>query len=132
MMPRPVVVFDGRCGFCTWSVDFARRWVRSDVEFVPLQTSDLDRLGLTREQCEREVQWVEGKFVVGGSSAIAQILQSGDTWWRPVGRSIDRPFVRPVAQAAYRFVARHRGRLWGSTPAISDANPTPRGEQGVN
>src|SRR6056300_1423051 len=131
-MTRPVVVFDGRCGFCTRSVNFARRWVRSDAEFVPFQTTDLEQFGLTQEQCEREVQWVEGEFVVGGSSAAAHILQSGGRWWRPIGRAIDRPVVRPAAQTAYRFIARHRGRLWGSTPAVSDAKPNPHGDPGAN
>ena len=131
-MTRPVVVFDGRCGFCTWSVDFARRRVRANAEFVPYQSSDLDRLGMTREQCEREVQWVQGQYIVGGSSAIAEILQSGDRWWPFIGRVLDRPMVRPTAQRMYEVIARHRGRLWGITPAVSDESSDQREEPEVN
>lgn len=50
---RPVVLFDGRCGFCTWSVEFAKKTVRADVEFVPYQSVDVTVYGLTPSSAPR-------------------------------------------------------------------------------
>ena len=48
---RPILVFDGDCGFCTSSAGFGRRLL--GVEHVePWQFLDLDELGLTPEQCD--------------------------------------------------------------------------------
>ena len=50
MTGRPVLVFDGDCGFCTTSARVGQRWLGlADVE--PWQMIDLDELGLTDEQC---------------------------------------------------------------------------------
>lgn len=116
---RPVVLFDGRCGFCAWSVNFARNSVHADVEFVPYQSVDLVDYGLTIEQCAAAVQYVEGGHSYAGERAIGAILQSGQGMWKPLGRVIGSAPVRPIAGVVYRFVARHRGRLWGVAPPIS-------------
>lgn len=116
---RPVVLFDGRCGFCTWSVEFAKKTVRADVEFVPYQSVDVTVYGLTPEQCAAAVQFVDGGSPRAGELAVASILRSGRGVWEPLGVLVGSAPIRPVAGAVYRFVARHRGRLWGVEPPIS-------------
>ncbi len=115
---RPIVLFDGKCGFCTWSVNFARASVHADVDFVPYQSVDVSRFGLTVEQCAAAVQFVGPGGAVAGERAVARVLESGGAAWKPVGRLIGSPPIRPIAAAVYRFVARHRGRLWGVEPPL--------------
>ena len=116
---RPVVLFDGYCGFCTWSVDFARRRVHANAEFIPFQSVDVAAFGLTVAQCVREVQFVGRDGALGGERAVAAVLKSGAPTWRALGAVIDSPVIRPVSGVAYRVVARHRGRLRGIRPALS-------------
>ena len=122
---RPVVLFDGLCGFCTWSVDFARRRVHAHAEFIPYQSVDVAEFSLTVAQCAHEVQFVGRDGALGGERAVAAVLKSGAPTWRALGALIDSPVIRPVSGVAYRVVARHRGRLWGIRPALS-----PRSAQG--
>lgn len=116
----PIVAFDGGCGFCTWSVYFARDRVGSDVEFRPFQLMELADFGVTREQAEKSVLFIDGDHVLSGSRAVAAILRAGHRPWPWVGVVVDVPIVRPLAQVGYRLVARYRGRLPGVRPALSE------------
>ena len=116
----PIVLFDGRCGFCTWSVHVARKYVRPRAQFLAYQSVDLDQFPVSREECEAAVQFVDGAKVSSGALAVGRILGVGVGMWPQVGRVVSAPAVLPVSERVYRFVARHRGRLWGVTPAISD------------
>lgn len=122
---RPVVLFDGHCGFCTWSVEFARRRVHANVEFIPYQSVDVAEFALSVDQCEQQVQFVGRDGALGGERAVAAVLMSGTPAWRALGTVIGTPIVRPISGVVYRLVARHRGRLWGIRPALS-----PRSIQG--
>lgn len=114
---RPVLVYDGDCGFCTTSAMAAeRRLGLSHV--VPWQHLDLDALGLTADACERAVQWVgEDGRIASGERAVAAALRHAGGIWRPLGVMIDLPGVRQIAGLAYRLIARYRYRLPGGTPA---------------
>ena len=117
-LKRPVVLFDGRCGFCTWSVQFAQHTVHADADFIPYQSVDVSNYDLTVEQCADAVQFIDNAQPVSGALAVAAILRTGRGVWKPLGRSIGSSPVRPLAGVIYRFVARHRGRLWGVQPPL--------------
>lgn len=119
---RPVVLFDGACGFCTWCVLAEQRYVRSGVEFVPYQRADLAALGVSAAQAAESVQFVAGGRVLAGARAVAAVLRNGRSPWPVIGELLDAPAVRPLAERGYRFVARHRGRLPGAPPAIDQLN----------
>jgi predicted DCC family thiol-disulfide oxidoreductase YuxK len=121
--PRPVLVFDGDCGFCTSSARLvARRLRRSRDDFAvePWQRLDLDALGLTPEQCDESVRWVgaDGRHE-HAEGAIGRALLASRPWVRPVGGLLLLPVVRPLAGVAYRWVSRNRHRLPGGTPACA-------------
>jgi predicted DCC family thiol-disulfide oxidoreductase YuxK len=82
-----------------------------------MQLSDL---GLTREQAEESVLFIDGDCVLSGSRAVAAILRSGRWPWPWIGAVVDFPVVRPVAQVGYRLVARYRGRLPGVRPVLTE------------
>lgn len=125
MRTRPVLVFDGDCGFCTTSVHVIERLVRPRCETVPWQHVDLDALGVTREHAQYEVLWVTpAATVYGGAQAVAKLLLSAGRGWAPLGAVLTLPPMRWGAHAVYRLVANNRGRLPGGTPAC--ALPKPR------
>ncbi|MEU6621924.1 DUF393 domain-containing protein [Streptomyces litmocidini] len=120
MRSRPVLVYDGDCGFCTTSANFAERRVRPRCDIVPWQFADLDALGVTQERAEYEVLWVTPSGAVdGGAQAVAKALLSAGGAWAPLGAVLLLPGIRRVARGVYRLVAAHRHRLPGGTPACA-------------
>ena len=114
---RPLLVFDGDCGFCTTSARSGQRWL--GLEHVePYQFLDLPALGLTVEACEQAVQWVaaDGSIVSAERAVIAACLHAGG-FWGIVGRVMAVPGIRHLAAVVYRLVARYRHRMPGGTPA---------------
>jgi predicted DCC family thiol-disulfide oxidoreductase YuxK len=115
---RGVLVYDGDCGFCTKSADLLDRRVRPDASIVAWQHTDLDRWGLTPEEAAAAVQWVSSDGVVAsGHRAVANVLGQGGPGWRLLGRILLLPGVSWVAEKVYGWVAAHRYRLPGGTPA---------------
>lgn len=117
MRARPVLIFDGDCGFCTTSVHLVRRLIRPRCELVAWQYADLASLGVTPERARHEALWVtpSGR-VYGGAQAVAKILLSAGGVWPVMGAALTLPPVRWAAHGLYRLVAENRGRLPGGTP----------------
>ncbi|MFC9439000.1 thiol-disulfide oxidoreductase DCC family protein [Nocardia sp. NPDC057030] len=125
---RPLVIFDGDCAFCTSSVDFIRTRIRPDVDFAPRQRLDLAALGLTEDQAEQAVQWIDGAGSrAAGARAFALLLRRATRPWRAVGALMLVPPVSWLAAGLYRLVAENRHRLPGGTPAC--ALPPPEHDQ---
>lgn len=117
--PRPVLVFDGDCAFCTSSARRGQRWL--GLEHVePWQFLDLEELGLTEAECNEAVQWVaaDGSVVAAERAVGAALVHAGGVW-RWIGRLLLAPGVVWIAGVVYRWVARNRSRLPGGTPACS-------------
>lgn len=114
---RPLLVFDGDCGFCTTSANAAKRWLR--LEHVePWQFLDLAPLGLTEAACTEAVQWVDADgHVRSAEHAVIAALRHAGIGWRVLGTVLGLPGVRQLAGVAYRLVARNRYRLPGGTAA---------------
>ncbi|TDB84897.1 DUF393 domain-containing protein [Actinomadura sp. KC216] len=117
---RPVLVYDGDCGFCTSSVRFLERYVPVRAEIVPFQLADLDGLGTTVERAEHEVLWVDrlGR-VSGGADAVGRLLTDAGGGWRALGVVMRTVPVSWAAHAVYRLVAANRHHMPGGTAACS-------------
>lgn len=115
--PVPMLIFDGDCGFCTTVARRGAGWL--GLEHVePWQFLDLDSLGVTREQCEAAVQWVaEDGSVASAQYAVIRALRHAGGVWSVLGRVVALPGIHRLAGVVYRWVAKHRGRLPGGTPA---------------
>lgn len=127
MSPRAwplLVVYDGRCAFCSGVVDWLRRHDRAGrLVPVPNQVPALiDRLGLSRAAVEHSV-WViwPGGRRVEGAAAVNAILTALGGGWSQLARLARLPVLRALEAAAYGFVARHRHRIgWFGRPAACD------------
>ncbi|MEU1676919.1 DUF393 domain-containing protein [Streptomyces roseifaciens] len=120
MGTRPVLVYDGDCGFCTTSVRCAEKYVRPRCDVVAWQFADLDALGVTRERAEHELMWIApGGTVYGGAQAVARLLLSARGGWAVPGAVLTLPLVRRVAHGLYRMVADNRHRMPGGTAACA-------------
>ncbi|MDA0567334.1 DUF393 domain-containing protein [Streptomonospora sp. S1-112] len=124
-MPRPVLFYDGDCGFCTDCARLARDRVTPGIDTVPWQRADLTPAQRERARHEVLLRDAAGTRVWGGADAAAVLLlASPRPWWAAAGWLLRRVPARPVAAAAYRWVARNRHRMPGGTPACSLDPPT--------
>ncbi|MGW5118786.1 thiol-disulfide oxidoreductase DCC family protein [Streptomyces noursei] len=124
---RPVLVYDGDCGFCTTSVNFAERYLRPGCRITAWQFADLAELGVTQQRAEHEVLWITPAGAVhGGAQAVAKLLLSAGGLWAAAGAVLTLPPVRWLAHAVYRVIADNRHRMPGGTPACAlPANDRP-------
>ncbi|MFC8918065.1 thiol-disulfide oxidoreductase DCC family protein [Streptomyces sp. NPDC057116] len=128
MRDRPVLVYDGDCGFCTTCVRFAERRLRPRCVSTPWQFADLDELGVSRQRAEYEALWVTPVGTVhGGSRAVAKLLLSSRGGWPVVGALLGLPGVRRAAHGVYRLVADNRHRMPGGTAACALPGRRPTG-----
>ena len=114
---KPLLVYDGDCGFCR---RFVRRWLyitRGRVNCAPYQRVAEDFPQIPRENFERSVQLIEPDGQLHqGAHAIFRSLALGakKRWLLWLYRFV--PGVAPVTEGTYRFVASHRKGLSALTP----------------
>ncbi len=118
----PILIFDGRCGFCTRAVEWAVARLTRPVRAVPYQAVDLSRFGLTEEQAKEHAWWVtpDGR-ARRGHLAVAHTLRACRMPWPVLGWLLLIPPVRWAGALGYRLVSKGRGHLPGSTPACDRA-----------
>ena len=119
--PKPLLIFDGDCHFC-------RRWIErwnnltdGAVEYAPFQEVTKLFPEIPREDFERAVQFIETDGTVfSGAEAVFRSLghKPGRKWMSWSYECL--PGFAVMTDAAYRFVATHRGiasfftrLLWG-------------------
>lgn len=125
MSPRPLVVFDGDCGFCAASVRLIRERIAPEVDFEPWQTLDLVALGLRPEAVDKAVQWLgPNGSRASGAAAFAKLLERAPRWWwRALGRVLRVPPVSWIAAGIYRLIAANRQRMPGGSAACALPGP---------
>lgn len=114
----PVLIFDGRCGFCSWSVEWLRPRFSVSVHLVPYQAIDPRQYGLTLDEVRASVWWLDaGHARHAGAAAIAQSLIACRPPWPHLGRLLGLPVLRTLAAIGYAVIARLRAHLPGTSPA---------------
>lgn len=116
--PRPVVLYDADCGFCTTSANaMTGPLIRAEVVADPFQAHDLSAAGLTAQECGQSLHVLADGRVYIGAAAVSRVLRAGRAPWPFLGRVLQAPGIRWVAERGYRLVARFRHRLPGATAA---------------
>jgi predicted DCC family thiol-disulfide oxidoreductase YuxK len=111
---RPVLLYDGECGFCTRLVDGATDRLAADVDYLPFQTAPLTTYGVSGAEARHSLHWVSVEGRIGhGSEAAARLLVASGGTWALLGRLLLAPPFSFVAAGVYWLVARYRGNLPG-------------------
>ena len=123
---HPVLLFDGVCNLCHGAVRFVLDRDRAArFRFAPLQ-SDVGRKLVAEAGRDPDaldtIVLVDGAGATAKSTAILRILQQLGAPWSWLWPLVALP--RPLRDAAYDFVARHRYAWFGK----KDACPLPRPE----
>ncbi|MFC5951718.1 thiol-disulfide oxidoreductase DCC family protein [Pseudonocardia lutea] len=110
-----VLVFDGRCGFCTRTVGWLRLLDRdARITTLPYQQAGApERAGATTAACAERVHFAAGGRTVTGAAAVNAAVAVALRTDLP-----ERLYSRtaPVQDRVYAWIARHRGRFPGITP----------------
>jgi predicted DCC family thiol-disulfide oxidoreductase YuxK len=123
--PRPLLIFDGDCGFC-------RRWIArwksatgESVDYAESRQAAARFPEIPKEAFARSVQLVlpSGEVFEGAEAVFRSLAYSPrHRWLLEAYRRV--PGVAGATELAYAFVARHRraasavtGALWGKTVA---------------
>jgi len=118
---KPLLVYDGDCGFCKLWIARWREETGDAVEYQPLQEAAARFPEVPREEFERAVKLIEPDGRVwSGAAAVYRSLGAG-------GRGLNRwsydhvPGFAAASEFAYRFIAGHRdlaqrvtSLLWGA------------------
>ena len=123
-VPGPVLLYDGTCGFCAASVQLVLRYDRvGTLRFAALQGAAGSEVRRAHPSLERmaSMVWVEPgapgmpERVLTRSDAALRIARYLGGRWHLARLGALVP--RPIRDAAYDLVARHRHRLLPGGPA---------------
>ena len=122
---HPVVLFDGVCSFCDASVQFIiDRDPAAQFRFATLQSDIGVRLaadaGICTAGLDTLVLVTERGAHVRSDAVIEIARRLGPPWSLAAAFKV---LPRPIRDAAYRLVARHRFRLFGRLDACRIPTP---------
>lgn len=126
MTPRPVLVYDGDCGFCAVWIERCRAATGDRVEYLPSREAAARFPVLKSAPLDEAVHLVEpGGRVTRGAQAVFLSLACAGGVLRAAPWLYDHvPPLRRASETAYRFVASRRPLfsratrlLWGASPA---------------
>ena len=124
--PRPLLIWDGDCGFCRLWVTRWRNEVAHAVDTAPYQEVEARFPEIPREHFQRAVQLVEtnGEVASGAEAVFRAFAAGGHSFALHLYKRSSS--LATVTDAAYRFVATHRvlaskvtGAIWGRDPSPS-------------
>ena len=124
---RPILFFDGVCGLCNRSVDFAlARDRRQRLLFAPLQGETArERLDQSDVASLQTVVLADARGVHRRSSAVVRVLWLLGGLWCVVGTLLWL-IPRPLRDLGYKLVARYRYRWFGRKETCRMPTPAER------
>ena len=105
MAPR--LVYDGDCGFCRYTVDYARAVTGDAVDYVPYQSVVDQYPEYSAEDFAKSIRlFATGSPAAGADAAFRTLALGGRGKWLWLYRRL--PGFATVAERTYAWVARHR------------------------
>jgi predicted DCC family thiol-disulfide oxidoreductase YuxK len=108
-----IIIYDGDCGICQRSVQFALKRSRSQPDVLANQKlAQFPELSfIPQKLAEKQVLWFDGEKLYAGSRAIAEIFKTMSGLWPTLGFLINLPGLRNVSQLIYLKIAGRRHKI---------------------
>jgi len=109
--PRPLLVYDGDCHFCTLWIRRGQQLTGDTVDYRPAQDPRIAAQfpEISRTQFAEAVQYIAANGIVrSGAEAVFRTLAQNPRWQWPLHGYESLPIFARMTEAAYRFVAGHR------------------------
>ncbi len=123
-LSKPLLVYDGECGFCIYSVRYWEKLTGDRVTYHPYQQVMHDYPEISVTEFKRAVQYIspEGQVASGAKASFLTLNQAeGGSWWLTFYNRL--PGFSFLAEKAYSLVSTHRNFayrvskvLWGKDP----------------
>ncbi len=116
---KPLLLFDGDCGFCRRWVERWKSLTGDRVDYAPSQEAGSRFPEISAEEFRRSVQLVlpDGRVFEGAEAVFVSLsFAPRRKWLLAVYRNV--PGFAPVSEAAYRLIARHRTAASAATSAL--------------
>ncbi|MCM2305616.1 MAG: lipase maturation factor family protein [Elusimicrobia bacterium] len=132
MTRRPVLVFDGDCGFCRLWIERWRRETGDAVDYEPYQSAAARHADVPREAFREAIHLFEAdKTSRGAEAALRALSYAPRLGW--LARLYAAPGAAALSEAVYRFVAARRPLfarltrlLWGASTVPAPVGLTAR------
>jgi predicted DCC family thiol-disulfide oxidoreductase YuxK len=116
MSGRPLVIFDGNCGFCRIWIEYWKQLTGERVDYAPSQEAGERYPQIPAESFNQSVQLVTtAGVVISGARAVFTTLTyvPGRAWLLWLYEHL--PGFAPVSEAAYQLIAGHRNFFYQVT-----------------
>ncbi len=115
-LERPLVLFDGHCGFCRIWIGYLQALTGANVDYASSQEAGGRFQQISPQSFGKSVQLVtaDGE-VLSGARAVYRLLAyaPGKSWLLHLYETL--PGFAPASEAAYRFIAAHRSAFYWIT-----------------
>ena len=118
---RPLLIYDGDCGFCGYWARYWQKLTGDSVEYRPYQQVLAQYPTISEAEFQRAVQFIapDGRRASGAEASFLTLAQArGKGFWLALYRYL--PGFAPVSELAYATIARRRPAfyrvslmLWG-------------------
>jgi predicted DCC family thiol-disulfide oxidoreductase YuxK len=118
---RPLLVYDGDCGFCTYWANYWQKLTGDRVEYGPYQEVAVRYPTISQAEFQRAVQFValDGHVASAAEASFLTLSHArGKGFWLALYRNL--PGFAGISEKAYAFIAAHRPAflrasllLWG-------------------
>ncbi len=115
---KPLMVFDGDCGFCRAWIEYWKELTGERVVYAPFQEVAAQFPNVPREQFAEAVQIFlpDGQQRSGAHAALTAMAIGDKTWLLSAYEHV--PGFAAVAEAAYRTIAAHRSAAYTITKLL--------------
>jgi predicted DCC family thiol-disulfide oxidoreductase YuxK len=123
---KPILIFDGDCGFCRAWIARWQVYTGDRVDYAPYQEVKDEFPAIPVEEFQKAVKLVEPDGAISsGAKAVLRSLSYAPSkkWLFWLYRSI--PGFAPISEAVYRFVASHRPFAFQITRLLWGRNAEP-------
>jgi predicted DCC family thiol-disulfide oxidoreductase YuxK len=122
--PRPLLVYDGDCGFCAYWARYWRKLTGDRVEYRPYQEVAARFPAISQTDFQRAVQFIapdENHASAAEASFLTLSHAPGKGFWLALYRNL--PGFAPISEWVYAFIAARRPAffrvsllMWGGDP----------------
>lgn len=119
--PRPLLIYDGDCGFCTYWVRYWQKLTQDRMDYAPYQEVAAQYPHISVAEFQRAVQYIApgGSTARAGEATFLTLSHArGKSFWLALYRRL--PGFAALTELAYAFIASHRTAfyrlsllLWG-------------------
>jgi len=106
---KPVMVWDGQCGFCAYWITNWKKNLGDKAEFRTFQSSAADVPDIPRRAFMLASRWIEpdGSIHGGPKSAFRSLKHAGKHQWLDKWYE-EKPWFKKLMDRAYRMVTKNR------------------------